>query len=208
MSKSKYNNDFKYEVIKNGHLSEVLKTKKKLYYDSKYQVLDNELGIFNTHFDSSAWLEYYFRNINDAFFDCSIRLLDSKSRKFTRARKKIERIINKYEEPVFITLTFTNDVLKETSSQTRRRYVARYLKEYCNEYVANIDFSPKKNREHYHAVISSRVDLNKWSYGFVWCEKIHRCNDASKLLSHYINKLTAHAFKIDATRLIYSRDLV
>lgn len=208
MSKSKYNNDFKSEVIKNGHVSAVLKKKKELYYDSKYQVIDEQLGTITTQYDSDNWVEYFFNNINDPIFDCSIRLINSKSRKYTRARKKIESIILNYNEPVFITLTFMNDVLKSTSCQTRRRYVARYLKEYCAEYVANIDFSPKKNREHYHAVISSRIDINQWPYGFVWVESINKSVNAAKLLSHYINKLTAHAFKVDATRLIYSRDLV
>lgn len=206
MSKSKYDNDFKREVIEKGALKSVLQQRKQLYYDSKYQVLNEQLGTLETHYDSNKWNEYFYANINDKFFDCSLRLLESKKRKYSRAREKIEKIIKDYEQPIFITLTFTDKVLQETSTETRRRYVARFLKEHCKDYVANIDFSPKKNREHYHAVISSRVDFTKWNQGFIFTEQVRKNGEAAKQISHYINKLTSHAFKVNATRLIYSRN--
>lgn len=207
MSKSKYNNDFKYEVIEKGYVRDFLKKRKQLYYDSKIKVLNSELGTIETHYDSSKWNEYFYMNVNDPYFDCSQRLLESKKRKYTRARKKIEDIIANNEEPIFITLTFTDKVLQETSQETRRRYVARFLKEHCKDYVANIDFSPKKNREHYHAVIGSRVDFTLWSSGFVYAEKVRVQDHDEKRISHYITKLTSHAFKTNTSlRLIYSRD--
>lgn len=206
MSKSKYDNDFKLEVIEKGYFKDFLSKRKELYYKSKFLVLDNELGTLETHYDSVKWLDYYYEHIKDKHFDCSLRIMDSRSRKFTRCNKRIEFILAKSNDPCFITLTFTNEVLSSTSAETRRRYVARFLKENCSLYVANIDFSPKVNREHYHAVIGSRVDFSKWTYGFIFAEGV-RFSDSSKQLSHYINKLTSHAFKCPSTtRLIYSRN--
>lgn len=206
MSKSKYDNDFKSLVIEKGYYKDFLSKRKELYHDSKYLVLNDELGTLETHHDCEKWFSYFNDNINDPYFDCSLRLLESRSRKFGRCNKKIAYIIDNYKDACFITLTFSDDVLASTSIETRRRYVARFLKENCDIYVANIDFSPKKKREHYHAVIGSRINLKGWKYGFSFSEKVRFINSSAQL-SHYINKLSSHAFKVvNTTRLIYSRN--
>lgn len=209
MSKSKYDNKFKSEVIENGYLKAVISKRKQLYYDNKESVLNAELGVFETRYNSNEWNDYFFSNINDAYFDCSLRLIESKSRKYNKAKKKIENIVMSYDKPIFITLTFTDDVLSRTSPETRRKYVSRFLKEHCKDYVANIDFSPEKKREHYHAVIGERVDFTKWVYGFAFTEIIRVQDNDLKRISNYIVKLTSHAFKVNSSlRLIYSRDIV
>lgn len=53
----------------------------------------------------------------------------------------------------FATLTFKPEVLESTSKQTRRTYIARFLKEYTYYYIANIDYGSQKQREHYHAIV-------------------------------------------------------
>lgn len=207
MGKCKYDNSFKSEVIEKGVLKDVISKKKQLYYDSKKLVLNDDIGVIETHYNSSNWNDYFYDNIKNPLFDCSIRLMESKKKKFHRAKDKIENIVTSYEKPVFVTLTFRDDVLSSTSQETRRRYIARFLKEHCKDYVANIDFSPTKNREHYHAVIGERIDFSKWSYGYVFTEIIRVQDHDIKRVSNYIVKLTAHAFKVNSSlRLIYSRD--
>lgn len=109
---------------------------------------------------------------------------------------------------LFLTLTFTDDVLSKTSQQTRRRYVARFLSQFDVPYVANIDFGSKNGREHYHAIIQcDNIDYGLYHYGAINGQKIRSTNDNVKL-AKYITKLTNHAIKETTKRccIIYSKD--
>lgn len=205
MSRSKYDKDFKSKVLDKGLVKILVNQKKAVYkgYSLPIEFADNE-GIVN-RFYLSDWNTYtsILRGDNDSI-DCALLLIDSKKRKIQKVKSKISDIVLN-NNAVFITLTFTDEVLARTSATTRRRYVSRYLKSQGCEYVANIDFSPDIEREHYHAVISTRVDLKAWKYGFSFAEKVRCHNSDLQRVSKYITKLTAHALKVDSTRLIYSR---
>lgn len=112
----------------------------------------------------------------------------------------------------FLTLTFTDLVLSSTSAETRRRYIARTLKEHFPlGYVANIDYGAKNGREHYHAVVCSTAQTISnaknciWSYGALNFKTIHTPN--IQVIAKYISKLTNHAIKETTRRtaIIYSR---
>lgn len=113
---------------------------------------------------------------------------------------------------VFLTLTFDDETLKNTSAETRRRYVSRFLKENSTDYVANIDFGGKKGREHYHAVavIDEKIDPHKWKYGNLDLKRIRNTHGDVEASTRYLVKLSNHAMKVDgcAPRLIYSRKSV
>ena len=212
MGCSKYNNDFKQRVIESGVLK-LYKDKKKENYKSSFAWCESE--------DTQHTGELIFTAVNDNYFqwmlyckehqelDCAMRLANSEGRKWRRVYEKINELVAT-GRAVFITLTFTDNVLSKTSALTRRRYVARYLKQFSNVYVANIDFSPVKHREHYHCVIDNRVDMSKWSYGFVYAEQVRTQDYNAKRVSKYVAKLSNHALKVKAlsTRLIYSRDTI
>lgn len=112
----------------------------------------------------------------------------------------------------FYTFTFTDDVLKSTSEKTRRKYISRFLK--GSNYVANIDFGDRTNREHYHAV--SDVFFDDYPYGFFNRKEIRlEFNDlgectTTRRLSKYVAKLSFHALKESTkhSRLLFSRKLV
>jgi len=120
-------------------------------------------------------------------------------------------------EWVFATLTFSDETLKSTSFQTRRKYVSRWCKEVSAIYVANVDYGEDNGREHYHAVLCNIVSKEakaKWDkYGFSFFEKIRvkKSKNPTLAVSRYITKLTAHALKETAsrglTRVIYSKRL-
>lgn len=198
--KSKYDKDFKAKVIDDNVVKNLLETKRQLEREKEIIVdCDGEVSFAN------RWLVYSSieRHDNDSF-DCAYLLARSKVRKALKVREKIGELILR-NDAVFLTLTFRDEVLESTSQATRRRYVSRFLKDVSGQYCANIDFSPDIGREHYHAVITRRVDLKSWSYGFAYAEKC-RCHKSDLTrVSKYITKLTAHALKVDATRLIYSR---
>jgi len=191
MGISKYSNSVKSDCIDYGVVEYVKRTQKELYKSQ-----DGEKFL--------QWCEFITR---DPLIDCSIRLLESEYRKYARARDHIRDLVLS-GNAVFITLTFRDDVLQKTSPRTRRKYVARYLSSQCSKYVANIDYSPKKEREHYHAVVDNRCDRNMWHYGFVWTEIVRTQDFNCNRVAKYVAKLTSHAFKVSSTRLLYSRSIV
>ena len=112
---------------------------------------------------------------------------------------------------IFLTLTFNDDTLRNTTEKQRRVAVSRYLKQYGCMYVANIDYGSKNKREHYHALINcDKVDFKSWrKYGNINAKRVRNKDiesDKTKL-SKYIAKLSNHAIKETTKRscLIYSR---
>jgi len=159
--------------------------------------------------------------LNDIEFDCIInnrikelneveKICNASIQRTKRLRNRIESMLLN-GDCLFLTLTFNDSTLDITNTETRRKYVSRYLKS-CNcKYVANIDFGAKNHREHYHAVVNcSNIDLSLWRcYGNINVQRV-RNNSIElnkKRLSKYICKLSNHAIKETTKRscLIYSR---
>ena len=136
----------------------------------------------------------------------AIRIHNAKVHRVTRLKRRIESICS--ERAYFLTLTFTDDVLSRTDEKTRRKYVSRSLKSISSDYVANIDYGSKNEREHYHAVVrADYIDYHFWSYGIMYAEVISSNDDSFLLLSKYVSKLTNHAIKETCKRkaIIYSK---
>ena len=151
------------------------------------------------------------QNYNMGF---EFRIWQSNKMRKERVKKRITEYINTGKAQ-FVTLTFSPTFFeRETSEETRRRYIARFLKEQCEYYVANVDYGEENGREHYHAVIvpkNERIDYKAYNDIFdksrIYAEDI-RVNDKSfDSVSRYISKLTNHALKIkgEYQRLIFSR---
>lgn len=139
---------------------------------------------------------YYFLN----------QLFNCRRNKIYRLKQKIKYLFDNYE-CVFLTFTFTDEVLQKISSQTRRTYISRFLKKY-DLYVANIDFGQDDKftkREHYHAIVCGEVDYSKWKCGAINGERVRVTNSGK--VATYLNKICSHAYKEGAssTRVIASR---
>lgn len=145
--------------------------------------------------------------------------VNTASYKRTKRLKDKMRKLLETKKSIFLTLTFKDSVLDSTSVETRKKYVQRYLKEYCSIYIANIDYGSINEREHYHAVIipkDDKINLKPWTdnYGGTKVKRVHLDSNknneeiSSARLSKYINKLTNHAIKetTHQNRIIYSRD--
>lgn len=204
---SKYDIDFKKECY-DKHFKDY-KDYLKSNYNNIPSVYDDSVGEYIKNFDFA-----YYKNLDfiNSFpeYDCC-RLLDlSRKRKTSRVKKKISSFIES-GNAIFVTLTFSDDVLSRTSKLTRRRYVSRYLKEFSSQYVANIDYGGKKGREHYHAVVTDDLVLKKWRYGLINVERTRTKGNDIARISRYITKLSLHSLKSSTTnidRLIYSRDIL
>ena len=198
------NIDIKYQLIKDGTFNNyrIYRYIDYLYnLDTldKYNKLDENMKAYREFVDTSCFTYTELHALE--------QLYDSRRKKIYRLKQKIQQMLQ--HNCIFLTLTFTDDVLSSTSADTRRTYVARYLKKFNTRYVANIDFGQDDNftkREHYHAIIQAdKVDYSAWTCGAINGQRIVVKNASA--LSKYINKITFHAYKLGAgsTRLIYSR---
>jgi hypothetical protein len=129
--------------------------------------------------------------------------------------KRVKRLKDKMlksvlsNQAIFLTLTFNDKALAETTPRTRRRYVSRFLKSQSQFYIANIDFGTDKGREHYHAVlVAQKVDYSMWrKLGAINGKRVAPSDKSNVRVSKYVAKLSNHAIKETArqVRLIYSR---
>lgn len=205
--RSKPNYELKAQALRtNGLCHRAKKVRYLLNLGNKLMQEQEENGVIFENYDK--WMQLVrdsndLKN-NDKLFMEAWRLNDASWHRQLRLRERINAIISK--DAFFLTLTFTNKVLKETSEETRRKYVQRYLKGVSVLYVANIDYGKKKGREHYHAVVQmDRVDASLWVYGNLDYEKIYNPNEEA--LANYTDKLVNHAIKSTTKRchVIYSR---
>lgn len=196
MDKNEKINIKKFVLENNLHILQ-RKVSKSLFFDENNNIARYKKNFeINKHFienDFKTW--HIAENINNAYYH-----------RVRRARERIKKIIE--NKSLFLTLTFTDDVLNNISKESRRKYVQRFLKSFNALYVANIDFGGKNGREHYHAVISiDKINYKLWKYGSINGKKILSSEKSSKKLAKYISKLTNHCFKETTKQsyLIYSR---
>lgn len=155
---------------------------------------------------------FYLRNKNPVHYLEFERLCNSRYHRVSRLKKRIGAMIQNEdgETCLFLTLTFRDDILSNTSVATRRRYVQRFLKSLNCNYCANIDFGKKNHREHYHCVVQlSHIDYSLWNKPYGRIDGIQvRCGDLdNEKIAKYIAKLTNHAIK-ETTKnsyIIYNR---
>lgn len=132
--------------------------------------------------------------------------------------KRVKRLSDKITDMLksgnclFLTLTFTNEVLASTSADTRKQYIRKFLKSLNTTYIANIDFGKENHREHYHAIVlidkitsEQRKRYNELC-GSLNFKKVRKTSEP-KSLAKYVSKLTNHAIKETTKRnaIIYSR---
>lgn len=145
--------------------------------------------------------------------EASELLLWSRYRKIKKVKMKVGDLLTS-GKCLFVTMNFSPTTLEHTLPETRRRYVARYLKSQSDTYVANIDFGEKNGREHYHAIVmSDKMDYTGWhQFGGIKAEYIRTSEKDLTRTAKYITKLSSHALKrttqgSQAQRLIYSRNV-
>lgn len=203
------NYELKAQIMNNNpEFINIVKQEQRFIYLEQY-----ELGS-NVHFndDYIALQDAYhsarvLQNSNlEVYRECE-RIVNADSSRRKRLRKRIENMFTQ-GTCVFLTLTFTDEVLQNTDEKTRRVYVARFLKSVSTQYVGNVDFGKENGREHYHAVIVSNTDdFSSWTYGFYKAITVRKEQADAKRLATYVSKLTNHAIKETTKRnaLIYSR---
>jgi len=207
VAKSKPDYAFKSYLLNNGLYDNYRRANFDINWFLDGKTYNNKINLFSNETFAYNYLENMLNVLPKEYKEC-IRIRMAEHMRSIRLNHKIKEIVFDFDnQPLFLTLTFTNKVLNSTSNETRRRYVSRWLKENSIKYVANIDYGEKNGREHYHAVVlaSSNINYLSWSYGALNGQKIINKNPYK--IKNYINKLTNHAIKKTAkqNRLIYSR---
>lgn len=205
-----------------GYKSIILKTDlcKRINAIDRQTYINSQNGIVqdydldNTYFD--LLMQYDYKDVEEAR-----KIVKANFYRVKRLKKRITDMLSN-GHCIFCTFNFSDDVLKDTSAETRRQYVRRYLKQFNCAYIANIDFGSDKEyidrkgqtrvatkREHYHALIQIDKVPFMWSYGFQCYEHVRVRSKTDVKLSKYISKLTNHAIKETTKRscIIYSRNV-
>ncbi|MBO5947726.1 hypothetical protein J6Q66_02690 [bacterium] len=185
-----------------------------------------------TYYQQTEWIALVnevenLRFYSPCLFKECCKILNANQHRKRRLKNRIENI-SSTGLGYFVTFTFTDSFFDNTDSFTRRRYVSRFLKSISSNYVANIDFGKKNEREHYHAVVQIEKLTNceffyhkKYGYisysadefsevsrwGYYSIRKIKVTDKDFVKLAKYVSKLSNHAVKETTKRnaLIYSR---
>lgn len=215
MAKAKRKTDYAFKGYVLRNYSDLISNYKKAkLHDYAVSVYLNEGIVLNSLNSDSVSLaelqnECIYNELGNVYNEIA-KIENASCHRATRLRKRIESMLLN-GECLFLTLTFNDETLNNTSADTRRQYVRKYLKQFNCPYVANIDFGKENGREHYHAVINtSRIELKDWRiYGNINVERVrnNRIELSKTRLSKYISKLSNHAIKETTKRscLIYSR---
>lgn len=215
MAKAKKKTDYAFKGYVLRNYSDLISQYKKAkLHDYAVNVCINEGIVLNSLNSDSVSLaelqnECIYNELGNVYNEIA-KIDNASCHRATRLRKRIESMLLN-GECLFLTLTFNDETLNNTSVDTRRQYVRKYLKQFNCPYVANIDFGKENGREHYHAVINtSRIELKDWRiYGNINVERVrnNRIELSKTRLSKYISKLSNHAIKETTRRccLIYSR---
>lgn len=199
----------KADLLNSGLVSIVSKMRKAQYKDYLRHSSEDKV-IFDLPFDMPIEdADLLFDILNSTpesqsdLKECD-RILHANYERTKRLKNRIAKLL---ESPcLFLTFTFNDKILLNTSSKTRRVYVRNFL-EPLGAYVANVDFGAENGREHYHAILQTdeKIDYTAWTKGALNGERIRKPNSVK--LSKYISKLVNHAIKetTKQCRIIYSR---
>lgn len=188
--------------------SPIFETVKQIKYcqSHKDDFIDMSTGEVKMTYETSLGLLEFLKYDSD--FNDSMKIIHADNRRYNRLFQRIIYFMN-FGTCLFLTLTFKDDVLESTNEDSRRRYVRRFLKEYSNCFIANIDYGSKTDREHYHAFIlyPDVKIVENWKYGFSNAQIIRDNPKDCERVTRYILKIANHFVKSTVKRnyAIYSR---
>lgn len=139
------------------------------------------------------------------------KILNARICKISRIKRRLVFLLSRYKHIWFCTFTFNNYYINKTD-RTKRDLIKNVINTHDFKYILNIDYGDKTQREHYHCIIATNLDMdvNQYFQEFYPCFSLAiQCKtdfDDFKRLSKYINKLTNHCIKASTKRqrLVYN----
>lgn len=127
-----------------------------------------------------------------------------------RLKKAIINILkNHLNESYFITLTFNNDILENTTKAKRLLIIKNYLNNQTDKYILNCDYGKLNEREHYHALVIAKdkfinFTLYNLKYGHIQSRPLNLNKNQS--IESQTKILLNHALKeTSESKIYYSR---
>lgn len=225
------NKALKAEMLQSGKYSEIKKYDKALYKATNF-------GIASI-IDTSEAKEGAYKLIQDnapiSLSDDEIisykQLNDARRQQNKRIADKMAFYIYNGYQLAFGTFTFNNNALKLKPS-TRKQYVRRLIaaSDKIVDYIGNIDYGTKNEREHYHYILVLAKDFEPsikvrtitskttrkynsienldlgYSKGFATYELIGNENSDGAKIKNYITKLSLHSLKVKQSQIIAPKD--
>lgn len=229
------NKEIKQEMLKNGLYSQLRTIDKKLYkttgqsikgyiYQNVYT--DDNLQMLN-FLEKQDLIDIEMSNMANSFNITNIQLKSfiqmkqAKSQQARRLYRHLNYLINNYDL-LFATFTFNDEEMK-LKKNTRYQHLIRSLNnDFVKDYIVNIDYGKKNEREHYHGIIA--IDRNQcfkmeqhkhkgvikcfvkdipinYKYGFVSYEIIKNTDTDRHKIANYISKLGLHSLKVEQKRI-------
>lgn len=130
------------------------------------------------------------------------RILKARYNKVSRIKKRLIYLLTRCNYVYFCTFTFSDKVLN-FNDEYKRRLIKWTLRDFDVDikYILNKDFGDLTEREHYHCIVGTNINLNLNSFiqdkypCHCLAIKVRNTSDDVKRLSKYINKLTNHCVK-------------
>lgn len=188
-------------ILENGIYKRYAKARRNTYLQAKGEQYEGET--LNDFECSISHLKNWFQIVEE----CQ-RIGNTSYQRIKRLKGRISDLLQR-GDCLFLTLTFNDSTLLNTTQKERRDLVLDFLKKTNADFIGNIDFGKEKEREHYHVIINScKVDYTLWhANGAVKGEKVRLRGKTETKLARYIDKLALHSLK-DTTyqnRLLYSK---
>lgn len=194
--------------------------------DRKFLAYSKWLKVHPRYYDTYGYNQWcifndFFRDLYDIEYDYCVK--HEKKRLATIARRaRVNKYLRMmadskliYSPQYLLSLTFNDEVLGNTSFDTRLKYVRDYLNDTFADYFACVDFGKRNGREHYHAIVNPSsydyevVHIDKkgrfyykprdkldWKYGYFSLRPIY--DDPSKS-ARYAFKASNYAFKCSSS---------
>ena len=107
--------------------------------------------------------ERKFANLNNLPFEQNIdfeRILNSRTHKVSRIKKRLLYLVLRYKYIWFCTFTI-NDNFINKSERTKRDYIKSVLDTHDFKYILNVDYGKNgTKRQHFHCILASNIDMD------------------------------------------------
>ena len=140
------------------------------------------------------------------------KLLNARIQKVGRIKKRLLYLLIRYKYIWFCTFTFSDKYINK-SERTKRDLIKSVLNTHDFKYILNIDYGKNTQRQHFHCIIATDVDMDLnqffqvyYNGGFSLSIQCKKGLDDLKRLTKYIDKLVNHCIKATTNRqrLVYN----
>lgn len=140
------------------------------------------------------------------------KLLNARIQKVGRIKKRLLYLLIRYKYIWFCTFTF-NDKYINKCERTKRDLIKSVLNTHDFKYILNIDYGKNTQRQHFHCIIASDIDMDLNQYfqtyyvgGYSLSIQCKKGIDDLTRLTKYIDKLVNHCIKATTNRqrLVYN----